>query len=53
VKDEKPINLKLISHDIKEYYCIRCLAQKLGCDEKDIRNYIEYLRESGKCVLFR
>lgn len=53
VKDEKPINLKLISRDVKEFYCVSCLSEKLGCDKQKIYDYIDLLRKSGCCTLFR
>lgn len=53
VKDEKPANLKLVSRDVREFRCIKCLAKRLGCKEQDIYDYIAYLRESGNCTLFK
>ncbi len=53
VKDEKAINLKLISRAVTEFYCIDCLAKKLGCTRAAIEERIRYYRESGNCTLFR
>lgn len=52
-KDEKAINFKLISRTVTDFYCINCLAKKLGCDRKAIDERIEYYRNSGNCTLFR
>lgn len=52
-KDEKAINLKLISRTVTDFYCIDCLAKKLGCDREAIEERIRYYRESGNCTLFR
>ncbi len=52
-KDEKAINLKLISRTVTDFYCIDCLARKLGCSREAIEERIRYYRESGNCTLFR
>lgn len=51
--DEKAIYMKLVSRSAKEFLCIDCFADKLGCERAAIERKIEWLRESGNCVLFR
>lgn len=51
-KDWIALHRKLINKDAKEYYCISCLADYLGCEVEDLEVKIEEFREEG-CVLFR
>lgn len=51
--DEKAICMKLISRNTREFYCLDCLGDKLGCGRGPIEERIRYYRESGNCVLFR
>ncbi|MBR6626555.1 MAG: hypothetical protein IKL04_01045 [Lachnospiraceae bacterium] len=51
--DEKAICMKLISRNTREFYCLDCLGEKLGCGRGPIEEKIRYYRESGNCVLFR
>ncbi len=51
--DEKAITMKLVSRDVKEFFCLDCLSEKLGCQREALEQRIQYYRESGNCVLFR
>lgn len=51
--DEKALNLKLISRTVTTFYCLDCLAEKLGCNREALEERIRYYRESGNCTLFR
>ncbi|MBP3703068.1 MAG: hypothetical protein J6I65_04690 [Lachnospiraceae bacterium] len=51
--DEKAIYLKLVSRSAKEFLCLDCLGEKLGCGRQPLLDKIKYYRESGNCVLFR
>lgn len=50
-KDTIGINKKLIGEDIKNFYCMDCLANYLGCSVQDIFDKIEEFKEEG-CNLF-
>lgn len=50
-KDTIGINKKLIGDNVKNYYCITCLADYLGCEVQDIYDKIEEFKEEG-CKLF-
>jgi len=50
-KDTIGINKKLISDNVKNYYCIPCFADYLGCEVQDIYDKIEEFKEEG-CKLF-
>ena len=50
-KDTIGINKKLISKQIKTYYCMDCLADFLGCTVEDLLEKIEEFKEEG-CELF-
>ena len=45
------INKKLLGEKKKNFYCMECLADYLGCDLQDILDKIEEFREEG-CKLF-
>lgn len=45
------INKKLIGEKIKNFYCMDCLANYLGCSVQDILDKIEEFKEEG-CNLF-
>lgn len=51
--DEKAIYLKLVSRTAKDFLCLDCLGEKLGCGREPLVKKIKYYRESGNCVLFR
>ncbi len=50
-KDTIGINKKLLGEDIKNFYCMDCLADYLECDVQDILDKIEEFKEEG-CKLF-
>lgn len=51
--DDIAINQKLISRNVKRFYCIDCLAGYYSTTRAVIEERIEYYRRSGKCGLFR
>ena len=50
-KDTIGINKKLLGEDGKNFDCMDCLADYLGCDVQDILDKIEEFKEEG-CKLF-
>lgn len=50
--DDIAIHRKLINRGAEDFFCIDCLADKLGCERCDIEQLIEYYRSTGKCSLF-
>lgn len=50
--DDIAIHRKLVNRGAEEFFCIDCLAEKLGCKREDIERLIEYYRSTGKCTLF-
>lgn len=50
-KDEIALSKKLIDIDTKEFYCLHCLAQYIGCTEDDLSVKIQEFKEQG-CTLF-
>ena len=50
-KDTIALNKKLLGKNIKEFYCIDCLANYLGCAAEDLIEKIEEFKEEG-CELF-
>lgn len=51
-KDTIGINKKLLGKDIKNIYCMDCLADYLDCEVQDILDKIEEFKEEG-CNLFK
>lgn len=45
------INKKLLGKDIKNYYCMDCLADYLECTVEDLQDKIEEFKDEG-CTLF-
>ncbi|MCI8555503.1 MAG: hypothetical protein HFI85_02905 [Clostridia bacterium] len=45
------INKKLLGKDIKNYYCMDCLAEYLGVTVQELYDKIEEFKEQG-CKLF-
>lgn len=45
------LNLKLRGRATGRFFCLACLAQKLDCDEENLRSMAEYYRANG-CELF-
>lgn len=50
-KDTIGINKKLLGENIKNFYCIDCLATYLNCSVEDLIEKIEEFKEEG-CKLF-
>ena len=50
--DDIAIHRKLIDRGADTFFCIDCLAGKLGCRRSNIEELIEYYRSTGKCSLF-
>ncbi len=50
--DDIAIHRKLVDRGASEFFCIDCLARKLGCTREDIERLIEYYRKTGVCSLF-
>jgi len=50
--DDIAIHRKLVSRNADEFFCIDCLAGKLGTTRQRIEELIAYYRETGKCTLF-
>ena len=49
--DETAITKKLINRGAVSFLCVSCLAKKFEVREADIRERIDYFRQSG-CTLF-
>lgn len=50
-KDTIGINKKLLGIEIKNFYCIDCLADYLECSVEELMDKIEEFKEEG-CSLF-
>ena len=50
-KDWIALHKKLLDAAAKEFLCINCLADVLGCDVDDLNTKIEEFKEQG-CKLF-
>lgn len=50
-KNTIAINKKLLGKNIKNFYCMNCLAEFLGCTVDDLLEKIEEFKEEG-CSLF-
>ena len=50
-KDDVGLNKKLLGTGIKNYYCIDCLAEYLGCTKEELLEKIEEFKAEG-CKLF-
>ncbi len=50
-KDTVGINKKILGKQVKNFYCIDCLADYLGCSVEDLLEKIEEFKEEG-CTLF-
>lgn len=51
IKDEIALSKKLIGPNIKELYCIDCLAQYIECSVNDLEVKIQEFKEQ-ECSLF-
>lgn len=49
--DEEGLSIKLLGHNITEYFCIDCLAAKMGATADQLRAMMERFRAAG-CQLF-
>lgn len=50
-KDEIALNKKLISKDIKQFQCLECMSESMGCTVEDLEIKIAEFKEQG-CTLF-
>lgn len=50
-RDTIGINKKLLGEDIKNFYCMDCLANYLECTVEELMDKIEEFKEEG-CKLF-
>lgn len=51
-KDEIGATKKLIDRNTKDYFCMDCLAEYLGCTIEDLLEKIDEFKEEG-CELFK
>ena len=51
-KDTVALNLKLLGREIRDYYCLECMAETLEVTVQDLLDKIESYKE-GDCVLFK
>lgn len=50
-KDTIGINTKMLGKQVKNFYCMDCLSDYLGCTVEDLLEKIEEFKEEG-CTLF-
>lgn len=50
-KDEIGVNRKMLARDIKEFFCLDCLAEYLDTTPDELLIKIEEFKEQG-CTLF-
>ena len=50
-KDTIGINKKMLGENIRDYYCLDCLADYLECTTDELLDKIEEFKEEG-CKLF-
>lgn len=50
-KNTKGINIKLRGEKVRDFFCLDCLAENLGCEVQDILDKIEEFKNEG-CKLF-
>ena len=51
-KDEVGITKKLLGKNIKQFYCLSCLAEQLEVTEQELLDKIEEFKNEG-CTLFK
>ena len=51
-KDTVALNLKLLGREIRDFYCLECMAESLDVTVQDLRDKIESYKE-GDCELFK
>ncbi len=49
--DERALNLKAVSQDASEHYCLDCLAKKHRSTRENLERAIENFKKQG-CALF-
>lgn len=50
-KNTRGINIKLRGENIRDYFCLECLSENIGCEVQDILDKIEEFKNEG-CKLF-
>ncbi len=50
-RNEVGLNRKLRGRNVREFYCLQCLAEELGATPEDLLEQIEFFKEEG-CTLF-
>lgn len=51
VKDEVALSQKMLGRQITSFYCVKCLAIELDCEQEDLAVKIQEFKEQG-CALF-
>ncbi|MBQ1927383.1 MAG: hypothetical protein II180_14840 [Proteobacteria bacterium] len=51
-KDTVALNLKLLGREIRDFYCLECMAETLEVTVQDLLDKIESYKE-GDCELFK
>ena len=51
-KDTIGINKKMLGENIRDYYCLDCLADYLECTTDELLEKIDEVKEEG-CTLFK
>lgn len=51
-KDVIALNKKLFDKNVKQFYCLKCMADVLEVTEEDLLDKIEEFKEEG-CTLFK
>ncbi len=51
-KDVIALNKKLFNKDVKNFYCLSCMAEVLEATAEDLQDKIEQFKEEG-CTLFK
>lgn len=50
-KDEVALNKKLMSPDVQEFQCLKCMSESFNCSVSDLQIKIDEFKEQG-CTLF-
>ena len=51
IKDEVALTQKMLGRQITSFYCLKCLAIELDCEQEDLAVKIQEFKEQG-CALF-
>jgi hypothetical protein len=51
IKDEIALSQKMLGRQITSFYCVKCLATELECEQEDLAIKILEFKEQG-CALF-